>query len=178
MDRFDSLSQASAQAVAAEWSIGKRVRVHDAEYVLDRLASDGPEWRLVPAQPGALGERKDAPANGEGRKYTLPNTSDERKEVPIAEGVLYYFPAALAEVAQVSKRGNDKHNLGEPLHHSRGKSMDHADCQLRHMIDARESRGVARTEHLAAKAWRALAELQEHCEAMGAPLAPNARAPE
>jgi hypothetical protein len=90
---------------------------------------------------------------------TLTDDSEERKTLPIATGVLDYFPDALAEVARLSKIGNDKHNPGEPLHWSRGKSNDHADCIMRHMID----RGTVDKDgllHDVKVAWRALAMLQ------------------
>jgi hypothetical protein len=89
----------------------------------------------------------------------LTTDSDARKEIPLATGVLDYFPDALADVARLSKIGNDKHNPGEPLHWARGKSMDQADCILRHMID----RGKIDTDgvlHDTKVAWRALAQLQ------------------
>jgi hypothetical protein len=96
-----------------------------------------------------------------------------RKEVPIARGVLDYFPAALAEVAKLSKIGNDKHNPGQDLHWSRGKSSDHADCIMRHLTE----RGTVDTDgllHDVKVAWRALAMLQEALEAAGAPKARGA----
>lgn len=99
----------------------------------------------------------------------LPVASAARKATPMCTGLLDYFPAALAAVAAHSKAGNDKHNPGEPLHHARGKSMDHADCIIRHLA----SRGTIDpdgTRHSAALAWRALALLQEELEAEGAPL--------
>jgi hypothetical protein len=109
---------------------------------------------------------------------SLPTNAQARKSVPLAEGLLWYFPNALAAVAAVSKAGNDQHNPGQPMHHARGKSMDHADCILRHLIDA----GTLDTDglqHTAKVAWRALALLQEECERMqGAPLPRNARKPE
>lgn len=89
----------------------------------------------------------------------LTTDSEARKNVPLASGLLDYFPDALAEVARLSKIGNDKHNPGQPLHWSRGKSDDHADCIMRHMID----RGTIDTDgilHDAKVAWRALAQLQ------------------
>lgn len=101
---------------------------------------------------------------------TLPTDATERKAVPITTGVLDYFPAALAEVARVSKAGNDQHNPGQPLHWARGKSTDHADCAVRHLMD----RGTIDTDgmrHSAKAAWRALALLQEELEAAGAPMA-------
>lgn len=90
-------------------------------------------------------------------------TSEDRKKYPIATGVLDYFPDALAMVAHVSWRGNQKHNPGQPLHWARGKSSDHADCVLRHFIERGEldPDGI---EHSAEAAWRALADLQERLE--------------
>lgn len=106
----------------------------------------------------------------------LPTGRAERKAIPLVSGLLDYFPAALAEVAHVSQVGNDQHNPGEPLHHARGKSMDHVDCIVRHLVD----RGALDTDglrHSAKVAWRALALLQEELEAAGAPLARGARLP-
>lgn len=87
-------------------------------------------------------------------------TSEERKAAPVVTGVLHYFPDAIMAVARVSVAGNEKHNPGEPLHWSRGKSNDHINCEGRHLltpdgIDA----DTGQTER-ANKAWRALADLQ------------------
>lgn len=90
----------------------------------------------------------------------LPTDSKARKDIPLARGLIDYFPLALAEVARVSQAGNDKHNPGEPLRWSREKSSDHADCIVRHLVD----RGKVDPEdgflHDAKVAWRALAMLQ------------------
>lgn len=105
----------------------------------------------------------------------LPSDPAARKSVPLATGCLDYFPAALAAVAAVSKAGNDQHNAGQPLHWSRGKSGDHADCILRHQVDfdAKDKDGHY---HAAKVAWRALAQLQELLEREeGAPLPRGAR---
>lgn len=94
---------------------------------------------------------------------TLPSNASERKALPITTGVLDYFPDALAAVAEVSKKGNDQHNPGQPLHWSKDKSTDHADCIVRHLID----RGTLDTDggrHSAKVAWRALALLQIEIE--------------
>lgn len=96
----------------------------------------------------------------------LPKDPAKRKEFPIARGVLDYFPDAIAEVAHVSKVGNDQHNPGQPMHWAKEKSTDHADCIVRHLIDRGklDSDGV---RHSAKVAWRALAllqtELEEEC---------------
>lgn len=124
-------------------------------------------------------------------KLTLPTDSQERKAIPIVSGCLDYFPAALAGVARISKQGNDKHNPGQHLHHARGKSNDHADCIVRHLMDLQDllaySQRVAELdcatdEHailteVSALAWRSLALSQELHERFGAPLAPGARLP-
>lgn len=104
----------------------------------------------------------------------LPSDSRERKTYPMAAGLIDYFPDALAEVAKVSYLGNEKHNPGQPLHHSRGKSMDHPDCIVRHLVERGGFDGEIR--HSAALAWRALALLQEELEAeLGLPLPRAAR---
>lgn len=94
---------------------------------------------------------------------SLPQGREERKNLPICSGVLDYFPDAMAAVAAVSKKGNDQHNPGQPLHWARGKSTDHADCIIRHLMD----RGTIDNDgerHSAKVAWRALALLQEEIE--------------
>lgn len=102
---------------------------------------------------------------------TLSHDSAERKATPITSGVLDYFPAALAAVAAVSKAGNEKHNPGEPLHHARGKSMDHADSIARHLIDRGHIDPDTGLRHSAEGAWRSLALLQQELEDAGeAPL--------
>jgi hypothetical protein len=83
------------------------------------------------------------------------------------------FAAPLAEVAQVSWYGNEKHNPGQPLHHARGKSNDHADCIARHHVEAGGFDGPMR--HSACKLWRALIAWQEELEAEGAPKARGAK---
>lgn len=117
------------------------------------------------------------------RRLTLPIDSAVRKDVPLYSGCYTYFPAALAGVAMHSKAGNDKHNPGEPLHHARGKSMDHADCCGRHLqqrggFDIIVIKGVEyKVRHSAALVWRALALLQEELEHdCGYELPRNARA--
>lgn len=81
-------------------------------------------------------------------------TAKERKEYPVKTGFMNYFRDAIFRVAHVSYLGNEQHNPGEPLHWARGKSMDQGDCEARHMLCDDEE------DHMAAKAWRALADLQ------------------
>lgn len=111
------------------------------------------------------------------RQRVIEGTSAERKLFPMATGLLDYFPDALAEVARISMLGNMKHNPGEPLHHARGKSMDHADCCARHLVerggfDVIVIDGVEyQQRHSASLVWRSLALLQEELEQeLGLPL--------
>ena len=93
----------------------------------------------------------------------LSTDKQTRKQTPVARGVLDYFPDAMAAVAHVSFVANEQHNPGEPMHWARGKSTDHADCIVRHLMD----RGTIDDDglrHSAKAAWRALALLQEEIE--------------
>lgn len=87
-----------------------------------------------------------------------------RKEMPLFSGCLNYFPRALLAVAEHSRKANDKHNPGEPLHWSKGKSSDHADCVARHLVDIGPTWDAVDPEfdslHATALAWRALALLE------------------
>ena len=95
---------------------------------------------------------------------SLPTNKTSRKECPMARGLIDYFPDALAAVAHTSYIGNRQHNGPDaPLHWARGKSDDHADCVVRHLIDRGkiDSDGI---RHSAKLAWRALALLQIEIE--------------
>lgn len=92
----------------------------------------------------------------------------DRKDTPMARGLLDYFPAALAEVSRVSLTGHRQHNEGDDPYWARDKSFDHADCIIRHLVD-RGSLDRDGVRHTAKVAWRALALLQEELEAEGAP---------
>lgn len=107
---------------------------------------------------------------------SLPEDSAARKRIPIVTGVLDYFPDAIAAVAECSRLGNEQHNPGQPLHWSRGKSNDHADCIGRHLLQRGtfDGEGVRHSAHLA---WRALALLQLEIEAATAAAAPPEAAP-
>lgn len=93
----------------------------------------------------------------------LPKEAKARKGVPIYSGVLMYFPDAIAEVAILSRIGNDQHNPGKPLHWDRSKSGDEKDALMRHLMEA----GTVDTDgvrHSTKVAWRALANLQKEIE--------------
>lgn len=96
----------------------------------------------------------------------LPHDSAERKLIPLYSGLMAYFPAALTAVAKHSLACNKKHNPNSegPPQWARGKSGDHADAVMRHLMEG-DYEGLA---------WRALAILQETLEKEGAPLAPAA----
>lgn len=104
---------------------------------------------------------------------TLPIDANARKHIPLATGLLDYFPSALVAVAALSAKGNEQHNPGCPLHWDRAKSGDEADALVRHLLQ----RGTVDTDgvlHSTKVAWRALALLQKELEAAGAPVAPGA----
>jgi hypothetical protein len=67
--------------------------------VLDGIRADVSPPHSVPVAPS------EKPTNA------LPLGSAARKDIPLARGVLDYFPAALAAVAELSRKGNEKHNL-------------------------------------------------------------------
>lgn len=96
----------------------------------------------------------------------LPEGDAERLDFPMFDGLMAYFPNALAEVARVSKIGNDQHNPGEPMHWARDKSTDHENKIMRHLADIGtvDPKGVLHSVRLA---WRALAAAQEELERRG-----------
>jgi hypothetical protein len=99
----------------------------------------------------------------------IPQDDAARKAAPMYRGLLGYFPAALFAVAAHSMAADKKHNPGatDGPTWARGKSSDHADCIIRHMIDAGKPGEPDREYHLTAIAWRALAMLQEEMERTG-----------
>lgn len=108
------------------------------------------------------------------QKVSLPEDDQSRADFPLADGLLDYFPNALAEVARISKLAGDKHHPGEPIHWERGKSMDHRNKIMRHLIDSGK-KDKDGNRHSGALAWRALALLQEELEAeFGYPAPRNA----
>jgi hypothetical protein len=113
----------------------------------------------------------------------LEDTSERRKQFPVTTGLLDYFPDACAAISEISFVGNMKHNPGEPMHHARGKSSDHADCIGRHLLERGGFEMVTvggktyKMRHSAALAWRACAHLQEELEnEYGFPLPRGAKA--
>lgn len=118
-----------------------------------------------------------APSQKPPAPAALPTDATERKDTPIASGFLDYFPAAMADVARLSKKGNDQHNPGQPLFWDRSKSGDEGDALIRHFME----RGTIDTDgvrHSAKVAWRAMALLQKELEAAGlAPVSPGSKPP-
>lgn len=91
---------------------------------------------------------------------------NKRKEYPLYEGLLKYFPDALTEVSHVSFIANEQHHKGKPVHWDKSKSTDEPDAMLRHLID--HAKGIKTDTdgllHLAKVAWRSLALLQREIE--------------
>lgn len=102
-------------------------------------------------------------------------------------GLIHAYAEEFALVAQGSWFGNEKHNPGQPLHHSRGKSADHADCIARHVLDNAADPGgyekvlradgslIGEVRHATWLVWRSFAITQEALELRGAPKARGAK---
>lgn len=103
--------------------------------------------------------------------------SKRRKLMPIHAGCMLYFPDALLAVAEHSRKANEKHNPGEPLHWSKHKSNDHANCIGRHLLDAGPNWDGIDPEfgslHAVALSWRSLAMAQIVIEAARALMTPR-----
>ncbi len=93
----------------------------------------------------------------------MTTDAKERKGIPIASGFLDYFPDAIAEVARLSRIGNDQHNPGKPLQWDRSKSGDESDAMMRHFMERGtiDSDGVP---HSVKVLWRAAAFAQKELE--------------
>jgi hypothetical protein len=105
---------------------------------------------------------------------SLPEADAERAELLMADGLLDYFPNALAEISRHSKLAGDKHHPGEPLHWKRAMSTDHRNKIMRHLVDSGK-KDKDGNRHSTGLAWRALALLQEELEAeFGYPAPRNA----
>lgn len=120
----------------------------------DYFGNSRSSYKVVPSVPPA------PPAQA----AILTTDKAARKEMPIARGVVDYFPLALAEVAHVSFVANEQHNPGQEMHWDKTKSTDHSDCIARHLIE-RGGIDDDGLRHSAKLAWRALALLQTELEA-------------
>lgn len=96
----------------------------------------------------------------------LPTDSARRKEYPLHRGLLRYFPRACSEVSHLSYRASEQHGHAV-MHWEHGKSNDHPDCIVRHLIDEicadidrTSTSDIDRVDELTAVAWRALANLE------------------
>ena len=94
---------------------------------------------------------------------TLPTDAKARKGIPIATGLVDYFPLALSAIAKCSYIGNEQHNPGKPLFWDRSKSGDEADALMRHFLERGtiDSDGIL---HSTKVAWRAMAMLEKELE--------------
>jgi hypothetical protein len=129
-------------------------------------------WNLrhAPAEPARIA----TPAEMAGvHRNVLPTDAAARNAIPLADGLLYYFPNGLAAVSALSKVANEQHNPGEPMHWARNKSHDHANKILKHLVDA-GGIDIDGQRHSAKVAWRALALLEDELIAAGAVPGRNA----
>ncbi len=85
-------------------------------------------------------------------------SAEDRKAVPLYRGFMLYFPDAMCAVAELSWLASKQHGHNE-MHWEKGKSSDHADCLVRHLLqaDQYDTDGVL---HATKVAWRAMANLQ------------------
>jgi hypothetical protein len=156
--------------VSGEGTVDHNIRVYRKLAVpkpgdLDTCPSGG--LRLLKTDiPAAAHYSDPAPRPSElpAARTQLPATAADRKAIPIATGFVDYFPDAMAEVARLSKAGNDQHHPGEPLHWDKSKSTDEADALMRHFLD-RGTRDTDGQRHSAKVAWRAMALLQREIDA-------------
>ena len=93
----------------------------------------------------------------------MTDEAKSRKGMPVASGVLFYFPNAIKEVAKCSQIGNEQHHPELPLHWDMSKSSDEPDALVRHLIDHHiNPEDTDGQLHLAKVAWRALAMLERY----------------
>jgi len=104
-----------------------------------------------------------APGNDQSRAVSLPDDANKRNEYPMAEGLLDYFPNALAEVARLSFLATKQHHPDKPMHWDRSKSTDHRNKIMRHLADT-DTVDDKNIDHWAMVCWRALAGYQEYLE--------------
>lgn len=118
------------------------------------------------------------PLAGRIPSLVLPTDNKARLDYPMWDGLLAYFPNALAEVSRNSMLGNQQHNPGERLHWAREKSRDHKNKIVKHLLDAGPiDKPVYDTDgvlHSVKAAWRALALAEEQLNALGRPYGENA----
>lgn len=177
----------------ADWDRGLEIeKAKEAAIAMDQAPIVNGRAYAQPAHAKLFEAIKEPPPS------FLPEDDKMRKDAPMFRGLLGYFPAALFEVAAHSLDSDRKHNPGamDGPTWARGKSADHEDCIVRHLIDAGPKRNSlafkiwkwaapkfstakdARRFALRCLAWRALALLQEDCEADGALPGVSSRFPE
>lgn len=146
-----------------------RTDCQHAELYVKGNAASWLERRFIPYSSVGFGFPEQEPAEVEAQAKAREDHA-RRKGQPLARGVLYYAPDALAYVAEVSVTGNDQHNPGQPLHWAKDKSTDHGDCILRHQVDFDELDKDGKL-HAGKVAWRALMQLQTLLESRDPELA-------
>lgn len=125
------------------------------------MVSEDPRHEQTPAQeiPGIIAKPV----------VDFAAESRRRKQQPVHDGFILYFPDAICAVAEFSRINNEKHNPGQRLHWSKHKSNDHANCVARHLKDIGPDWDELDPEsgrlHAEALAWRSMAMLQIVLEA-------------
>lgn len=101
----------------------------------------------------------------------MSEAADKQKaaKVPVWEGVLNYFPAALLAVGAISKFGSAKHNDGKfPTLWRKYPTVTYGNALSRHILDECRTGdsydGESNMLHAAHEAWNALARLEKLLE--------------
>jgi hypothetical protein len=131
--------------------------------------------RLLQGDPAQLDAMTTVATASLTSRPSLPDDASARNSYPMADGLLDYFPNALAEVSRLSHFATQQHHPDQPMHWARGKSADHRNKIMRHLVDTGklDDKGM---RHSAMVAWRALALLQEELEAAeGLPMSRGSR---
>src|SRR3546814_11609611 len=86
---------------------------------------------------------------------SLPDDATKRLEYPMADGLVDYFPDALAEVSRLSHTATKQQHPDKPLHWDRSTSSPHRNKIMSHLADAGElaHKGMPPSPPVA---WRAL----------------------
>jgi hypothetical protein len=128
-----------------------------------------------------LKQRAEGPAAGQ-RSRLIEADSATRKTYPMCEGLLDYFPTPWQRWRGCLSSGTPSIIRASQCTTPGGKSMDHDDCIVRHLIERGGFDRVIidgiehRIRHSGSLAWWALALLQEEIEReQGLPLPRAAR---
>jgi len=136
-------------------------------------AQDGRMCRCHIESMRAAADRLDArAAEPRPTQPSLAGDSATRKQIPMFDGLIGYFPNACAYVSHVSLRANEQHNPGQPMHWAFDKSIGTGNEIIKHLAE----QGTTDTDgllHTGKAAWRALELLERELLASNPALKPG-----